>query len=292
MTALAIAAVCIPVGTALAPEAVGDLGSQPAQAVDPFPASTQLATRTIADADLDELSGMAASRRFPGVLYGVNDSANAPIVYAIDAEGKTVARLRLEGIENTDWEALAPCSDANGDPVLWIGDIGDNYDSREHVRIIRIAEPGALADQNVAWQEYWLSYPDGPHNAEALMCNPKDNTLTLATKNMDGEGVLYSLPAELSTGRDNQVQPIGKVPQSVTDGAWELAPDGDPRLVLIDYWRIHRQDADGQWKSRLGPLQVQREALAWPWLSPGTANDEVLVGTEGLNSKILAATVP
>ncbi len=289
---MAVAALCVPAGAALAPESADAPRHEPSPPPDPFPPSTQLAARTIADPELDELSGLAASRRFPGVLYGVNDSGGGPIVYAIDKDGRTVARLRLDGISPVDWEALAPCWDAEGNPVLWIGDIGDNQDGRDHVRILRIAEPDSLSDQDVPWQGYRISYPDGPHNSEALMCNPTDNSLWLATKNMNGNGVLYAIPAELSTERDNVAQPVAEVPQSITDGAWELAPQGDPRLVLIDYWRIHRGAADGQWVSSLGPLQLQREALAWPWLSPGVGNDEVLLGTEGLNPKILTATVP
>ncbi len=81
------------------------------------------------------------------------------------------------------------------------------------------------------------------------------------------------------------------VPASITDGAWELSPAGEPRLVLVDYWRIHRLQGS-QWVSQYGPLQLQREALAWPWLPDAGPNDTVLVGSEGTNSTILTAQLP
>lgn len=253
--------------------------------------TSQLAERTLADPAVDELSGLAASRLHPGVLYGINDSGGEPVVYAIDASGATVARLRLEGINARDWEALAPGWDAEGRATLWIGDIGDNKDNQQRVRLLEIREPTELVDQAVAFRDFWITYPDGPHNAEALLVHPRTGEISVVTKGSGRSGAMYRPGKPLREGRTIVLTKVMAVPASITDGAWELSADGEPRLVLSDYWRLYRL-TDSGWTSELGPLQLQREALAWPWLADGRPNESVLLGSEGTHSRIITASVP
>ena len=257
----------------------------------PLPLAGQIAERRIADPEIDELSGLAASRLHPGVLYGINDSGGSAAVYAIDAAGETVAELRLEGITARDWEALAPGWDDQGRPTLWIGGIGDNRDNQARVRLLEIYEPTRLLDQSVDFRSYWITYPDGPHNAEALLVHPDTGEISVVTKGSGGPGAMYRPTGPLLEGRDNALRWVMDVPASITDGAWELSAAGAPRLVLIDYFRIHRL-ADSGWVSQFGPLQLQREAMAWPWVAEGVPGDTVLLGSEGTNSTILTAPVP
>jgi hypothetical protein len=245
--------------------------------------------RTIGDPAIAELSGLAASRLHPGVLYGVNDSRNTAEVFAIAADGTTAARLTVLGAVNTDWEALAPGWDAGGAPVLWIGDIGDNGRLRDGIRLLRIAEPTALADAVVPSEVFDLVYPDGPHNAETLLVDPRDGTVLIVTKADGAEGRIYRAP-QLRSDRINVLELVGTAPPMITDGAFELGAAGAPRLVLIDYWRIHRQQADGSWAAKLGTLQLGTEAVAWPW--PAGDDGQILIGSEGTGSRIVAATAP
>lgn len=255
------------------------------------PLAGQIAERRIADPEINELSGLAASRVHPGVLYGINDSGGSPLVYAIDRNGDTVARLRLEGITARDWEALAPGWDADGRPTLWIGGIGDNRSNQTRVRVLEIAEPAQLRDQSVSFRQYWLTYSDGPHNAEALLVHPTTGEISVVTKGSGTGGGIYRPTEPLRELGHNQLQRVLDTPGSITDGAWELSPAGEPRLVLIDYWRIHRLSGT-EWISELGPLQLQREALAWPWLPDSPGGDTVLLGSEGTHSTILTAQIP
>lgn len=247
--------------------------------------------RTLADPEINELSGLAASRLHPGVVFGINDSGGLPVVYAIDQSGATAARLRLAGIEARDWEALAPGWDADGRPTLWIGGIGDNLGDQERVRLLQIHEPDTLADQSMAFQEYWITYQDGPHDAEALLVHPRTGEITVVTKGSGEPGGMYRPQEPLRTSGTTVLERVMDAPATITDGAWELSPAGEPRLVLTDYWQLHRLAASG-WVSSLGPLQLQREALAWPWLPDAVANDTVLLGSEGANSRILTAEIP
>lgn len=285
----ATAVLCVPVASAWAPGPV-DRPGVPAEP-GPFGVDVQVAGRTLQDPALSELSGLAASRRHPGVLYGINDSGNDPVVFAIGLDGGTVARLSLDGASNTDWEALAPAVDGDGSPVLWVGDIGDNTGSRSSIRIIRIPEPTELVDQESGWDEYRLTYPDGPHDAEALAVHPADGSLWVITKGKDGPGAVYQVPADLRKDRANKMTLVMAAPAGITDGAWELSPTGEPRLVLTDYWRLHLLRGE-DWVSALGPLQLQREALAWPWLPEGQPNASVLLGSEGTRSAIVVGQAP
>lgn len=292
----------MPAAIALAPD---DAGTDTSQGTDPaarptpaspappspFTLAQQTAERTLQDPALGELSGLAASQRHPGVLYGINDSGGDPVVFAIDSDGNTAARLTLAGLPARDWEAIAPGRDSSGNPVLWIGDIGDNLGNEDRVRIVRITEPAMLADQEVAWESFWVGYPDGPHNAEALVVDPGEGTLSIITKGDGQPGAMYRLPQQLRRDGLNTATRTIDVPPSITDGAYELSATGQPRLVLTDYWQLHRFDGTG-WVSALGPLQLQREALAWPWLPDGQPNDEVLLGAEGVGSTIRASQVP
>jgi hypothetical protein len=89
--------------------------------------------------DLPEASGLAASRRTPGVLWAHNDSGD-PFVFALTATGGVKGRVFVTGARVWDWEdiAVGPC--ANG-TCLYIADIGDNDRRRQSVTIYRTPEP-------------------------------------------------------------------------------------------------------------------------------------------------------
>lgn len=54
---------------------------------------------TITDPRIKESSGLAASRKHPGVYWTHNDSDDGPYVYAVDSRtGRTVATVTLRGI--------------------------------------------------------------------------------------------------------------------------------------------------------------------------------------------------
>jgi len=260
----------------------------PAQPAEPIAAAEP---RTLTDERIDELSGLAASRLHPGVLFAINDSGGGPVVYAVGPAGDTVAALTLAGLQARDWEALAPGVDPDGTPVLWIGDIGDNRADQPSVRLVKIDEPASLVDQDVSYEVYPVRYPDGSHDAEALLVDPRDQTISIATKGAGAPGGLYTLDGAPTAAEINVLRRSQAVPSSVTDGAWELSAAAEPRLVLTDYLRLHRLEG-AEWVSELAPLQLQREALAWPWLPGREDNDTVWLGSEGVRSRIITAEVP
>ncbi|PRH75698.1 hypothetical protein C6N75_29580, partial [Streptomyces solincola] len=236
---------------------------------------------TIKDARITESSGLAASRRHPGVYWTHNDQ-DGPRLFAVDGRtGETVATVTLRGVGTPrDMEAVSVGPDGD----VYVGDIGDNLDgSWSHVWIYRFREPEKLADQTVTATQYTVTYADGARNAEALMVHPKTGRVYIASKNEDGGG-LYEGPAELTTGGANVFRRIGEVPW-VTDGAF--SPDGR-ELVLRSYFsaRAYAWTADG----RLGedravsaPFQRQSESVTY---TPD--GKTLLFGSEGSGSGVAA----
>jgi hypothetical protein len=236
------------------------------------------------DPRIFESSGLALSRRHQAVLWTHNDSGDEPRLFAVGAEGRTLATLTLAGVAARDWEALAAGRDDRGRPALFVGDIGDNQDAWPEVSVYRVAEPARLRDATVPAVRYRLRYADGSHNAEALLVDPRSNRLYVATKEVAGGG-LYRAPSPLRTGQVNVLRRVASVPPVVTDGAF--SPDG--RLfVLRDYQGAYLYRAPGR---RVGsfelPPQFQGESIAV------TADGRsVLAGSEGPDSEVWRVPLP
>lgn len=149
---------------------------------------------TLSTSTLDEVSGMAASHRFVGTLWVHNDGGNSAAVQAIDQEGQSLGSWSVLGAQNRDWEDLAagPCT-AEGQPCtcLYLADVGDNDSERDEVLVYRVPEPDVDAassgGQITEREELWFVYPDGPHDAEAVLVHPVTGEVLVATKAGVGE---------------------------------------------------------------------------------------------------------
>ena len=76
---------------------------QPVRGGPPRPVSLR---RRVRLQELPEASGLAASRRTPGLLWSHNDSGE-PVVFALNATGAVKDRVRVTGAQVEDWEAIA-----------------------------------------------------------------------------------------------------------------------------------------------------------------------------------------
>lgn len=265
--------------------AVGLLAN-PAHADDQLPSREYLQTQ---DERIDEASGMAISLVHDDLTWIVNDSKGGAYVYGVDGSGETVARLTLANIANRDWEAMANGVDDSGDPALWIGDIGDNDSRWETIKLYRISEPDELGDQEVPWRRYELQYPDGAHNAEALMVDPDTGSIYIATKEALGAGI-YATDGPPRAGEVTALSRVADAPMFVTDGA--ISFDGS-RVALRTYSILYLlprdvldgEDVDAEQYSL--PRQPQGETLAFT-----SRNREILVGSEGIGTPIYELTLP
>ena len=160
----------------------------------------------IDDPRIDESSGLARSREHPGVLYTHNDAGNGPDLYAVDHDG-TRAVITVEDAEALDWEDMASTRDGR----LWIGDIGDREGVRSTISVSVVPEPTPLTTTTVAATTYRFTYPDGPHDAEALLIDPRRFRIYVVTKAPDGAGIYVARKQPL-TDRANMLTRVGDAP--------------------------------------------------------------------------------
>jgi hypothetical protein len=198
---------------------------------------------------VEESSGLAASRRNPGLFWTHNDSGDGPFLYAFDGEGRRRGVWRVAGARAVDWEdmAVGPGPEP-GRSYLYVGDIGDNGRERPHINVYRVPEP-QVADvdagatrreprQTEPAEEIRLKYPDGPHNAEALLVHPSTGDIYVVVKNGQPACGVYRLRgAQVSAGvntleRAGEFRSPSPLGSLVTGGG--ISPDGR-RVVICDY---------------------------------------------------------
>jgi hypothetical protein len=235
---------------------------------------------------LPEASGLAVGAN--ATIWMHNDSG-APELLAVDAKGAVAGKLTLTGAKVEDWEALASGRCGNGS-CLYVGDIGDNDASRKQITIYRVPEP-AQASGSAKAEAFHATYPDGAHDAEALLIAP-DGTLFIVTKGDTGPIAVYKFPRELKAGATVKLERVGEAiadkPRNdgrVTDGAFST----DGKWVVLrtnrsltfyrgadfmrgDFKEAHRVDLSGL-------KEPQGEAVVFG------AGNTVYVGGEGGGKK-------
>nr|WP_320012750.1 hypothetical protein [uncultured Desulfobulbus sp.] len=152
----------------------------------------------ITDKNIDEASGIAASKINRGVLWVINDSGNTPALYAVDTQGNTLATVIVSGVKNYDWEDLATFVH-KGKSYILIADTGDNKALRKQCFIhiveepdLRSVSPGSRRKVKPSYS-YPFTYEDGPHDCEAVGVDAQRQTILLLTKR-EQPPVLYQLP--------------------------------------------------------------------------------------------------
>lgn len=226
-------------------------------------ASAQSVQCRFTDQRLTEISGMTMSRIHPDVLWVHNDSSGGPFLYAVNVTScRTIARISIRGIAARDLEGLASGVDQRGRPVLWLGDIGDNRDSWPWVWVHRIPEPRSLVNSSVTARSFRFTYPDGSHNAEAILADPRGPRVWVVTKGL-ARSDLFALPVPLRTKRVNIASMVRSEGPFITDGA--VAPNGR-QYVLRDYASatIFEGLPPGRKVKTIAlPIQPQGEAITW-----------------------------
>lgn len=259
-------------------------------------------TGTLRSPPITESSGVAASRRFPGVLWTHNDSGDGPMLYATNIAGDDLGRYLVPGAKNYDWEdlALAPCPRQPRD-CLYVADTGDNDERRRSVTLYVVPEPmtppwpsenDETARVTGRAQVVTLTYPDRAHDVEAMWVNP-DGSFELVAKGMSGPILRYFAPRtafDRDTTRLELLDTMPIVPQRalgrLVTGA-SLSPNGE-RVVIRTYTELfyfrraddRRLTPDGPpcW---LGTLEPQGEGVAFLDDSTLVLTSEGVLGQAG-----------
>jgi hypothetical protein len=226
---------------------------------------------------LDEASGIAASRKNPGVLWSHNDSGDANRIFALNENGQHLGIFTIVGATSRDWEdiAVGP-GPADGESYLYIGDIGDNESHFDLKYIYRIPEPrvdasGAPVDSALAGVEtIAFRYPDGNRDAETLMVDPLTKDIYIVSKRETNVRV-YRAAYPQSTTSVNILEHIASLNFTLAV-AGDISADGLEILIKtyanIYYWpRTPTQDVPQALAEP--PLAVpyepepQGEAVCW-----------------------------
>jgi hypothetical protein len=141
--------------------------------------------------DVDEASGLAVSRQYPGVLWSHNDSGNATVLFALDTAGAVRGRVQVPA-DTRDWEdvSIARCGDHD---CVYIADIGDNRLVRPRVYIYRVPEPAPQDPRTDTPTVFRARYADGAHNAEAMFV--AGDNFFIVTRDRTGRVYRAQVPA-------------------------------------------------------------------------------------------------
>ena len=276
---------------AAAEDAVAPVPAAPAPA--PVEAAPPTTRCQISDPRRAELSGLVA---VGDQVLAVNDGGEQAAVHLLDAACQVVD-VHTAAVDPYDPEDLA----LGADGTVWLADIGDNNVDRPTVALIALRPDGTTG-------VYRLTYPDGPHDAEALLLAP-DGTPYLVTKEVLGASAVYR-PAEAlvdgGTVALAQVAsvnvtltgtpggPVGRAGQLMITGG---AVSGDAsRLALRTYtdayvWHLGGSDIPAA--LAVPPVRVplpqspQGEAISF-----SADSQQLLVASEGLPSDLTVVPLP
>ncbi|MDB6110796.1 MAG: hypothetical protein JWR69_2546 [Pedosphaera sp.] len=205
----------------------------------PVPAATPAFTTgssqgTVSVPGLSEASGVVASRNNDSVLWTHNDSGDSARIFALDTQGRYLGTYALPGAANVDYEDIAigpgPVTNVS---YLYVGDIGDNTDVRANIKIYQIPEPAVYSRQHLSpvnaalkgVRAITLTYPDGPHNAEALLIDPWTGDLFVATKHATTSRIYTATKAGLDATNSLTLTFVRTVSFDVPSGG-DISPSG------------------------------------------------------------------
>ena len=242
--------------------------------------------------DLPEASGLAASRRSPGILWSHLDSGASPVLIALDTHGAVKGKVRLSGVTLTDWEdvAVSPCGASS---CVYVADIGDNRGARQSIAVHRLREPLPTDSSAPAAETFMGVFPDGPQDAEAFFVLGTGDMFVVTKGDTGGPVALYRFPSNAKAGgAASTLQKVGVLQSgriskenwvtgasASTDGRWVvLRTPGS--LTFYDAGRIAKGDFGSPLKFSVAAMkEPQGEGVAFG------ANGAVFLAGEGGGKK-------
>jgi hypothetical protein len=247
----------------------------------------------VTDPRLTELSGLVVIGER---MLAMSDGGDHVAVYALDQRCRIV-EVHTAPVDPYDPEDLAVAADR----TVWLSDTGDNRRDRATVALIALHPDGSTG-------VFRMTYPDGPHDAEALLLAP-DGIPYVVTKDLLGvAGVYRPLTAlvrggTVRLGKVSTVRlhptgtpggPVGTVGQlMITGGA--ISADGR-RLALRTYtdayvWPLAGSDV-------VAALTTAPQRIALPPSPQGEAisfsadSRSLVVASEQLPSAVTVVSIP
>ena len=189
--------------------------------------------------DLKEVSGLEiveSSKRF----WMLNDSGNKPRVFAVSKKGNIKKEISVKS-KNHDWEDLA--SDEKGN--LYIGDFGNNYNTRDDLRILKLDKKYLKKDKKGKVKKIHFTYEDQTEfppkkkdrhfDAEAFIYF-KDHFYIFTKSRVPGNHGLTNLYRISASEGRHVAKKIGQYHNGTDNPSWitsaDISEDGK-KLVLL-----------------------------------------------------------
>jgi len=231
------------------------------------------------NAQLDEASGLAASRLNRGYLWSHNDSGDKNRIFLFDTYGKGKYEFTIQGAENRDWEDMAVVKEADGSATIYVADFGDNNSSYNSYAIYWFKEPVITASTpalNTITQVNKVSFTvsDGSRDMECILVDQQSKDLFIISKR-ETQKQLYKIAsanmvagsttkAEFIQKLDNISQPFSSAAQVIQGfyiTAGSVSPD-NTEILVKNYLEIY------YWKRKEGetiPQALARQAKTVPY---------------------------
>jgi hypothetical protein len=219
---------------------------------------------------IDEASGIADSYSNVGFLWVELDSDNPPVLHLLKHDGKHGHTVFLKGIQNRDWEDIAL---SNGPQTskkyLYLAETGDNNQVYAHYAIYRFIEPKIEKNDTVSnINKIQFKYPDGSHDAEAILVDGASKDIFIITKR-DNFSKVYKLsyPSYESEGMHVASHIMDLPYKGVTSAAISPAQD---EILIKTYSKVYyykRKSGETieqtlQHNFRILPYQVEAQGEA------------------------------
>ncbi|HZG92555.1 MAG TPA: hypothetical protein VEZ42_20285 [Pseudonocardia sp.] len=207
---------------------------------------------TVTDPELAELSGLLVEA---GAAVAMADGGRRVLLHRLDGvfdDGPAPRVCVLDDTRTVDINPYDAEDLARGpDGALWVADTGDNDRRRETVAVIVVPADGEA-------RLHRLTYPDGPHDAEALLVDPAGRPV-IVTKDLGQAGVYRTAEPPDGVGptplvrvgevvlppSDSSGGPLGSIGARLVTGA---AATADGRVVALrtytDAWLYPAPEGD------------------------------------------------
>lgn len=249
---------------------------------------------TIQSNEINEASGLVASRSNPGVLWTHNDSGGGNFIFALNELGQHLGIYTINGASNRDWEDIAIGKNpTTGQSEIYLAEIGDNGHNNTIKHIYIVPEPQVSPNQSPIALDLTTSrtisftYPNSVnYDAETFLYDQRSNNFYIITKrNTDEQGSyekIFSLDYPLTNDiivanfEGNITIPLDDlVNYGATAG--DISPDGN-FILIKNYQNIYMWER----KNMSIPealaqnyievpyiMEAQGEALAWRYDNNG-----------------------
>lgn len=276
-------------GLALALRALAAQGGGAAPAGITYQEGAEIAR--LANPEIRESSGLAASRCSPDVFWTHNDSGDKPRLFAFNLKGEDLGAYAVQA-QATDWEDMASFT-LNRKHYLLVGDIGDNATNRPSRALLVVEEPRAAGKPGhtqslhlAARLEY--TYEDGPRNCEAVAVDSQRREVLLVSKTAEAQCTAYVLPLLLgSSSRKTAVaRAIGTLNIPMTT-AMDLSDDG-LRAIVLTYGDAYEytRSATEDWKAAFArPPRTVR-------MPPRAQGESICYGSDGRTLYLTSEKAP